>query len=215
MVDLIDSYDETNHDNWVTLAAIHPTADVPLSGVGQSFTMIAAARKIVSCKFYLKQVGNPGIMNAVLYDHAGVYGTSSVPSGAALGTSNDVDASGIGGNFILVTFSFAGAQQYLMTANANYCIVVQATSGDWDAVNNNVLVSQDISAPSHSGNRMVYQSSAWAPKDTRDIIFYVYGEAAGGPSLKRMLMGVGLMAKTPKFEARKVCPFKCPLPLFK
>lgn len=34
-----------------------------------------------------------------------------------------------------------------------------------------------------------------------------------GVSKKRMLMGVGLMAKTPKFQPRKVVPWKCPLPL--
>ena len=38
---------------------------------------------------------------------------------------------------------------------------------------------------------------------------------SAGVSKKRMLMGVGLMAKTPKFQPRKVVPFKCPLPLFK
>lgn len=34
-------------------------------------------------------------------------------------------------------------------------------------------------------------------------------------SKKRMLMGVGLQARTPKFIPRKVVPFKCPLPLYK
>lgn len=46
-------------------------------------------------------------------------------------------------------------------------------------------------------------------------IYCTYTVGGAAPSKKRMLMGVGLMAKTPKFTARKVVPWKCPLPLYK
>lgn len=50
---------------------------------------------------------------------------------------------------------------------------------------------------------------------TPDLSIHADYTPSAGVSKKRMLMGVGLAAKTPKFTARKVVPWKCPLPLFK
>jgi hypothetical protein len=170
MAILVDSYSETNVDADATIRALHPSSGVNRSARGQTFT--GTGYPIVSCKFYLKRTGSPGYMTARVYAHSGTWGTSGVPTGAVLASSTAVNASGISDSYALVAFTFDGT--VTLTDGTKYCLTLESSSGTWDTSN---LVSQgsDQSSPSHGGNEIHYNSSAWGYQ-AWDQAFYVYGQ---------------------------------------
>lgn len=157
---LLDSYSDSNYD--------YDGYTGGGSFRGQSFTNLVGSYKLASAKFYMYRSGTPtGAMNmrAVLYEHSGVYGTSSIKTGSALATSSDVLVSSIGETIDWVTFTFDGT--YSLTPGAYYCIEVEL---DADATGQ-VVFGIDATTPTHSGN--YYASSA---NNARDLIFEVYGD---------------------------------------
>jgi hypothetical protein len=115
-------------------------------------------------------VGAPtGNATAVLYAHSGTFGTSSVPTGAALATSKSFDVSQLETtNYALIDFEFD--DQFALVAATNYVIAIEYTGGD---VSNYVDVGGDSSAPSHGGNESALNGS-WAAASGIDLCFYVY-----------------------------------------
>ena len=170
---LIDSYSESNYD----IPGGMCNGDAIKRG--QSFTA-SGIKKLTSYDFYLKKaLGSPtGNAVAKLYAHSGTYGTSSVPTGSALATSDALDVSTLTGNFQLITFTFTGAQQYVLGAGY-YCIAIEYSGGD---VSNYIEVGLDGSSPTHSGN-MIQWYTEWTAVSTYDVIFYVYGIPIGGAFL--------------------------------
>ena len=169
---LVDSFSETNADayngmygGWYIKRA-------------QSFT--AKAGNLSSCKFYLKKAGSPtGNAVAILYAHSGTYGASSVPTGAALATSNNFGVSTLTTSNQLIEFTFTGAQQYAMINGTYYCITCEYSGGD---SSNLIYVASDVSSPTHGGNAAEYLSS-WAALSGHDNCFYVYATIADGSFL--------------------------------
>ena len=164
-VAIADSYTEDNQDTYVGLGSDTYT------GVGQSFILTSAVT-LDSCKFYLRKVGSPtGNAVAKIYAHSGVFGTSSVPTGAALATSDNFDSSTLTTTFQPITFDFSGANRITLSASTHYVLTIEYSGGD---ASNAVVVGTDNSDPSHSGNASRYFTS-WLTM-TRDTIFYLYGE---------------------------------------
>lgn len=161
---LVDSYSESNQDSNWGIASVTPTAR------GQTLTAIAG--NLSSCKFYLKKYGSPtGNAVAKLYTHSGTYGTSGVPTGAALATSDNFDVSTLTTSYQLIKFTFTGAQQYTLVNGTYYCIAIEYGGGDGS---NYVLLGGDISSPTHSGNSFRYVAPNWIASTTNDMCFYVY-----------------------------------------
>jgi hypothetical protein len=181
--DLIDSYSESNKNTQAQLQVTHPSAISTHSAQGQSFNQtLSTNHKITSCKFYLERVGSPGYMVAALYAHSGTYGSSSVPTGSALATSDPVDGTSVSNSaYELITFSFNSSQQYTMVANTYYCIAVQAYNGTWDNSGNYMNVGAKSSG-THPGNYFSYYSSAWSYVASYETCFYVYGDAPAAPT---------------------------------
>jgi len=177
---LIDSYSESNQDASSNIYSAQPN-------VGQSFTA-SLAGKLSSCKAYLRKSGSPtGNIVAKLYAHTGTYGTSSLPTGDPLATSDNVDVSTLSTSFELVTFTFSGAEQYDLVNGTYYCIQLQYSGGDAD---NCAQWGQDGSSPSHSGNL----NNGTNPYPAYDFCFYVYGDVeAEGIAIAgwKNLLGVG------------------------
>lgn len=140
--------------------------------IGQSFT--ANGTKITSAKIDIRRNGSP-TGNAVmkLYAHSGTYGTSSVPTGTALATSDVVDVSTISATEGFQTFTFSGANQYQTTNGTYYCLAIEYTGGDGS---NNITVYIDNTSPTHSGNTF----SGSSADASSDRIFEVYGVYADG-----------------------------------
>lgn len=161
---VIDSYSETNNNN--NTDSIGPAGQDML---GQSFTVDESAI-LDSISFYLKQSDSPtGSAYARVYAHTGTYGTSSVPTGSVLATSDAYDASNIGANWALHTFTFSGAERIELQSSTYYIAVIEYTSP------NNILASIDDSSPTHSGN-WSRNSGSWTAYSGHDMIFYVYAE---------------------------------------
>ena len=141
--------------------------------MAQSFTNVEGT--LVSARFKLKKVGSPtGNATAYLYAHSGTYGTSSVPTGSALATSETFDVSTLTTSYAEIQFNFP--DRYLMTATY-YCISVEYSGGDGS---NYVQVDTD-NADGHSGNQATWGvSGPWSAVAGTDCWFQVHTD---GPAL--------------------------------
>lgn len=175
----VDSHDESNFSHYVKL-------DDSPTRHAQSFTGTSA--DIINAKVKLRKVGSPtGNIVAKLYAHSGTYGTSSVPTGSALATSDNVDVSTIASNsFELVTFEFTAGNQYTMSAGTKYVISFEYSGGD---ATNYLRFATDFGSSSgqHDGNRSQYTGS-WAAQSLSDLIFYVNG-TTGDSDVGDVIMG--------------------------
>jgi hypothetical protein len=162
-VTLDDSYSESNDV---------PGAEAFLSAsyateAGQCFT--SGGGELDSAKFYLKKDGSPtGNATAKVYAHSGTYGTSSIPTGAALATSDNFDVATLTTSMQLVTLSFTGANRITLSATY-YCVdLAYAGGGETDYV----MLGNDTSSPSHGGN--AFDNYGGWTAQVYDGIFYVY-----------------------------------------
>lgn len=171
---IVDFYSEANQSDTNPLSALTNT------DIGQTFTGLNAI--LTHCKFYLKKGNSPtGTMLAKVYATTGTFGSSSVPTGSALATSESVNISVLTTSFQLITFNFVGANRIQLTEGVHYAVVVESLDGD--AVNV-VLVGAQYAGSSHPGNR-VYSTdggAGWSANAPSDDIFYVYGAAIPGLS---------------------------------
>lgn len=138
------------------------TLSPTLTGTAQSFT--GNGNKIISVKFNLKKFGSPtGNAVAKIYAHSGTFGSSSVPTGAALATSDNLDASTLGTNYAWATLTFSGANQFQTVNGTNYCISIEFTGTGTDSI----TVHQDFNND-FPGNRSDLTSGTWAASATTD-----------------------------------------------
>ncbi|GAI05235.1 unnamed protein product, partial [marine sediment metagenome] len=140
--------------------------------VGQSFT--GDGRVLNNAVFYIKKSGSPtGNAYAKIYAHSGTFGTSSVPTGAALAVSEGVDVSNLTTSFQLIAFNFSGANKITLTNGTKYVVVIEYTGGT--LYSHEVVVGYDTGTPSHPGNFCAYHTG-WTAYPTTDLCFYVYYE---------------------------------------
>lgn len=167
---VIDSYSESNSNGQFGLGDDFSTE------LAQSFT--GDGSSVDSAKFELEKMGSPtGNITVYLYAHTGTYGTSSLPTGSALITSDTVDISTISTKS-LIEFTFSTG--YTTTNGTKYVISI-AFSGD---SSNYLLVSSDTSSPTHDGN-LSYNASGWAAVSAWDNCFYIIN--ASSSNIKSIL----------------------------
>ncbi len=138
------------------------------SGIGQTFT--GNGDTIVSVTFYIRRSSTAltGTINAKLYAHSGTFGSTGVPTGAALATSGNIDVTVMGTSLQLVTFYFP--TQYVTTSGTKY--VVQMLDTISGGPNGTVKVGVDTTSPTHAGNSTV-DSLGTDYDASKDTIFYV------------------------------------------
>jgi hypothetical protein len=182
---IVDSYVEANRDdaNGLGDALDH-------IGQGQAFT--GTAVRITSARFFLAKSGLPtGNAVAKLYAISGAFGSTAIPTGAALATSDNFNVTMVGTfpTFTLFEITFTGANQFQMVAGTNYAITLEYNGGD---ASNQLLVGVDASSSTHSGNNVRLDGSTWSPH-VEDTIFYVLGTlAVTGPKTGSLGMsGIG------------------------
>lgn len=139
--------------------------------VAQSFA--GTDHELISAKFQLSLfTGTPtGNMYAKLYAHSGTFGTSSVPTGTALATSDPVDVGNVPstyGSTLMTEFIFS--TPYQLVSGTNYCIAIEYTGGDGS---NAIAIFRRGSSPTHPGNSSTYNGSTWT-SDASDLHFGVY-----------------------------------------
>lgn len=137
----------------------------------QSFANGTNAQYLTRAFFDLKiGAGAPSVAGNVvakLYAHSGTFGTSSIPTGAALATSDNVSIASITSSYQTVEFNFSAP--FEMVASTNYTISVEYT-GD---VSNYLHVRGLAAAGTHAGNRS-QNTGAWAATATDDLTFSVH-----------------------------------------
>lgn len=143
-----------------------------ITGQAQSFANGVNIKKITKVRFFLKKTGAPtGNLTVTLHTHSGTFGSSSVPTGAALATSETFDVTRLfTSGYQEVEIRFLGAQQVSMSASTNYVIAVNYSGGDGS---NYVQVRGLASSGTHAGNRS-QNTGTWAATATDDLAFKVY-----------------------------------------
>jgi len=147
----------------------------------------------------MKKVGLPtGIGHAVLYAHTGTYGVDGVPTGAVLATSDDFNVSTLGGVNALITFTFTGIQQYIMSPGIKYCILFENPTAGTIDTSNYPSVGHDNSTPTHGGNKVEFVNGSYIVFDPdHDSCFYVYGDAVppANPLIGKPLISPDIIKK--------------------
>jgi len=141
-------------------------------GVSQSFTGTGAT--LTSASFALKKTGAP-TGNAVvkLYAHSGTFGTSSIPTGAALATSDNINVANLTTSYVTTNIQFSTvAQQYVLVNATNYVITVEYSGG---SVGNTLDVGSNVGG--HAGNYADLTGSTWTAIAANDATFAVYVNA--------------------------------------
>lgn len=164
----MDAYSSANQDSFAYLQAIN------YKGFGQSFT--GNGYPLNKVKWYLKKGGTvTGTAHAKLYEHAGTYGTSSVPTGAALSTSDGYNVNDLTTDYQLIEFIFSSPYA---TVNGTYYVVSIEYIGSDPYL---VSVGIDHSAPTHPGNFCSLSAAdEWAAVSADDAIFYAISHVYGG-----------------------------------
>ena len=158
----MDSYADTNQDSTQALG------NGTIEAVGQSVTgnggVLSRIRVDLS-----KTLSPTGTMVATVYTHSGTFGTSSVPTGAVLATSNTINVADLTTTLTLTDFEFE--DEVTLTNTTKYVIALEYAGGD---ASNYVNVGTDTSTPSHGGNFSTYNGATWTAVSGTDAIFYVY-----------------------------------------
>lgn len=166
----IDSYDQSNAS--VTIGVGAAETD---KAFGQSFQ--GANGTLTKVDLLLKNgAGTPtGNMYVKIYAHSGTFGTSSVPTGSPLATSEPVNATFVEATEKLVTFNFTGNNRIDLTTGTNYVVVIDCTAV---GSSGNYIGVRSDSTPADSGNSATYNGTSWSASGFSDMIYYVYAENA-------------------------------------
>ncbi len=139
------------------------------TAVSQSFAVSVNAVLLVRVRARLKKNGAPtGNLVAKLYAHSGTFGTSSVPTGAALATSENIDVSKLTTSYQEIEIRFLGTAQVSMTASTNYEIAFEYSGGDAS----NYVQVDGAAAGTHAGNKAAFAGS-WTAAAAADLWFMV------------------------------------------
>lgn len=172
MATVVDSYSETNSNAFYALYSGN------LTGLGQSITVSTYAT-LTTVQFYLAKVGSPtGNVVAKLYHYSGTPGSTAIPSGAAVATSDNFNIASLTTTLTLTTFTFSGANLInLSDSSGHYITTVEYSGGNGT---NYLRVGYDSSS-THSGNQVSQFSGDWTAPSGAATIFYVYGNQMVGP----------------------------------
>lgn len=151
---------------------------------GQSFMTGNSYYYVDNVQLRLTTVsGDSGNLYVKIYNHTGTYGTSSVPIGEPLATSQAVNTSYIdanGGSGVLCTFQFIGENRPLLGNNAPYTFVLDTSemvTSDTNAIQIGYANCAGAEA-THAGNQFLvsHGTSQYSPL-SHDMYFLVNGTA--------------------------------------
>jgi hypothetical protein len=187
---LIDSYGTTNYNYEFQLSG-QPGG---YKQWGQSF--VGSNMQITSCKFYLSRVGLAPApqynltyhCRAAIYNHQGIYGSTSAPlNNTPIALSlprivgvygDDAGIIGLSTGYKLETFYFPSP--VILKAGTNYILSfifddIVYMGGGW------INIGANFGAPTHSGNAYSWASGTiYTPSgNSIDLVFYLYGTSFG------------------------------------
>lgn len=167
---VVDSYSETNRSTQSALSADN------FHKLGQSIT--GNGTNLDNIQLFMRKQGSPpSTFRIYVYAHTGTYGSSSLPTGSALATSDAFTANSLTTSFALTALTFSGANRIFLTNATKYFVSLEYASGD---LSNAIQAGDDNTSPTHAGNEAFDSGSGWTVNTTRDLCFYVYGIAPSG-----------------------------------
>jgi PKD repeat protein len=127
----------------------------------------------------MRRFGSPGgTVVAKLYAGSGTFGSNDVPTGSPLATSATQNLSAIStAANTFVTFTFSGANRYLMSPGQTYVLTVEYTGGD-SSNNFGVLVA---AAGTSAGNLSVNDGTSTAGYGAFDAVMSAFGTLSSPP----------------------------------
>jgi hypothetical protein len=163
---LIDSYVSTS-------TATNTIYSGSVIKVGQTFSCDVNAM-INKAMFKLLKGGSPtGNIWAELYAITGTFGSTAIPTGSALATSDTILAQDLTTSLVEKTFNFTYGTQ--LQSGTNYAIVVCFEGGS----SVNYVRSQRVAdTTGDAGNRVSLTGSTWSSSGTSDCPYVVYGLTA-------------------------------------
>lgn len=168
-IDVIQSAKATETDSYVESNQNATTSlNDTVHGVMQSVS--GDGGTLSRARFYLNKTLTPtGTAVAKLYTHSGSFGTTSIPTGVALATSETVDVSTLTGTLTLTDFEFR--DEFITASATNYVLTLEYTAG---TAANTVNVGTDTTTPGHAGNSGTANTSfTWSAVAGTDTIFYL------------------------------------------
>lgn len=165
MLAVIDQYAGSEDFAWGMLSGTR-------SAVGQTFKGKDAKAGLVS--FYLGKYGSPtGSVYAKIYEHTGTFGTSGIPTGSPLATSEPIDVSSLTAypDYDMETFDWE--EPYQLEREKDYVVTCEYSGGD---SSNLVFILTDDTSPSHEGNMVLY-TTEWIASTSYAVDFTLSGEA--------------------------------------
>lgn len=161
-----DSYAFSNQDVTAALGASN------FLGRAQSLTGAGGVLSAVLVRMSKAASTDVADMTCRIYAHGGVFGTSSIPTGPALATSNAVSTSTLS-ELSERTVYFEFEDEFTLVNLTNYCVAFEVaavfSSGQVD-------VGLDTSSPTHAGNASSLVGTTWT-SGTADIPFFVQSGA--------------------------------------
>jgi hypothetical protein len=194
---IVASYSEANQ------SFANAVSSFDYDGSGQSFTGNGGILDTV--RFYLKRTGAPtGNAVAKVYAHSGTFGTSSIPTGSALATSQPFDSSTLSTSYSLIEFAFTGADRVTLTDGTKYVVTLEFSGG---GSGNRIDVATDTTSPSHGGNNVISSTlPTWIADSATDQVFYVYSEPPPPPPPLPSLAIIPRFRRFPKPKLRTRLP---------
>lgn len=139
--------------------------------IGQSLALPEIM--ITTSSFFIKRLGNPsGNCVVKLYNVSGTVGVDALPTGSALGVTNEIDVTSLSTSFTKVFFAYDPVP--LLSAS-NYAIVLEFT-GTYDG-SNRLDYGIDWSSPTDPGNIFFtdFHGGPYSTEITQDLIYSVTG----------------------------------------
>lgn len=144
-------------------------ANATIIGQSQSFANGVVPVFVTRAFFNIRKVGSPtGNLVVKIYAHSGTFGSSSIPTGAALATSVNVDGAKLTTVYQTVEFGFD--TQVLLSASTNYVVSVERAVID---ASNYFEIEGLATSGTHVGNRSQLVTATWTPTAGDDLNFRV------------------------------------------
>ena len=165
---VVDSYSEA----YYTTPLVHYGLANPYEG--QTF-WVSTPCTLDSAKFYLSYLNSPsGDTYVQIYAHTGTWGSTGIPAGSPLATS-DVRNATVVTTLALYTYTFSGANRISLSTGPYVAIHYfgGTVSLNW------LKYGIDNTTKTHAGNWVVSADTTnWSGSASYDSIFYIYGVAA-------------------------------------
>ncbi len=138
--------------------------------IGQSF-QVQNSCNLDHLVIDMKTNGSPsGSFQFLIYAHSGIYGTSSVPTGAALATSDTVLVSSLTSSYATYTVYFTGANAISVTSGTQYVLTCNYSATSYP----NAIFFKNKTPSFHGGNQC-YFAGSWNALSAYDMVFDLEG----------------------------------------